>query len=75
MNAPAQKTALAPESAYKFIEIDQIIPSNTHIQQLRRARSDPAAMAELVASVAAHGVLQAILVRENPEIYEGKDAA
>jgi len=61
MNAPA--TATTPDSAYQFIMLDDIEPSNTHIQQLRRARFDTAAMAELVATVEAHGVLQPILVR------------
>lgn len=63
MNALAHKADLAPQSAYQLIAVADITPSDTHIQQLRRARFDPAAMAELVTSVAAHGVLQPIVVR------------
>ena len=75
MNAPAANTDLAPTSAYKLIEIDSVVPSQTHIQQLRRARFDPATMAELVASVNAHGVLQPIVVRANIAGIEASEDA
>jgi ParB/RepB/Spo0J family partition protein len=72
MNAPATKTDLAASSAYQFLPLGAIEPSSTHIQQLRRARLDPAGMAEMIKSVSAHGVLQAILVR--PLVERGSPA-
>lgn len=66
MNAPAKQKDLAPQSAFQMIAVADIAPSDTHIQQLRRHRFDTAALAELVKSVTAHGVLQPIVVRAAP---------
>ena len=71
MNAPA-KTAELQISAYRPIAIDDISPSNTHIQAMRRARFNQAALDELSASVRTLGVLQPILVRPHPESEQHK---
>ena len=68
MNAPAKAKDLAPANVMQLIAVDDITPSDTHIQQLRRSRFDQAAMAELIKSVEAQGVLQPIVVRRNPNV-------
>lgn len=68
MNAPTNAKDLAPANVMQLIAVDDIAPSDTHIQQLRRSRFDQAAMAELIKSVEAQGVLQPIVVRRNPNV-------
>ena len=75
MNAPAKQKDLAPQSAYQLIAVADIQTSDTHIQALRRARFDPAALTELVKSVTAHGVLQPIVVRRKATVNEGNPDA
>ena len=63
--APASlaEAALAPAPDSQQIPLAGIELSRTHIQELRRARFDAAALADLAASVKGMGVLQPILVR------------
>jgi ParB/RepB/Spo0J family partition protein len=59
MNAP-EKIATV-----ESIALDLIVPSTTHIQELRRSRFDPKLIAELAESIKAVGVLQPVLVRRS----------
>lgn len=70
MNAPA-----APEAVQTSeLPLERIVPSGTHIQELRRARYDQALLKELANSITEVGVLQAVVVRPDPnttsEFYE-----
>jgi ParB/RepB/Spo0J family partition protein len=59
MNAP-----IAPQAVQTSeLQLADITPSTTHIQELRRARFDPAKLQELADSVKNLGVVQAIVVR------------
>src|SRR5690242_8119240 len=64
MNAPTPAAALAKPSII-MLELASIVPSTTHIQELRRARFDPKLIAELAESIKTVGVLQPILVRRS----------
>lgn len=58
MNAPDHAI-----TAYRPLALDDLAPSGTHIQALRRARFSQPALEELAANIGAHGVLQPVLVR------------
>lgn len=62
MNAPTPAAALAPAS-FESIALSAITPSQTPLQQLRRAHFKEPALAELGESIKTQGVLQPILVR------------
>lgn len=62
MNTTAETIVLSTRIAIK-----SIVPSRTHIQEMRRARFDKAALKELAQSIAEVGVLQPILVRQDPK--------
>ncbi len=62
MNAPD----LGPVAGLYLIDLSRIDPSKTN----PRKRFDAAAMAELTVSVAAHGVIQPILVRPTGSRFE-----
>lgn len=61
MNAPTPLAAVQPTIV--MVAIGNLVPSKTHIQELRRQRFDPKLIGELAESIKAVGVLQAILVR------------
>ncbi len=62
MNAPASPATVAPQSLQQ-IALASLVPSKTHLQELRRARFTKEALAELAASIAKVGILQAIVAR------------
>jgi ParB/RepB/Spo0J family partition protein len=75
MNAPASQSAIgAPISM--TLPIASIVPSKTHIQELRRARFDKKLLEELASSIRQVGVLQPIVVRprgsERHELVAGE---
>ena len=59
MNAPASEAALQPSA----LPLDQIVPSNTHIQLMRRERFSAALLQDLARSITEIGVLQPVVVR------------
>ncbi len=61
MNAPAPAAAIAP--TVEVLPLAAIVPSSTHIQELRRARFTKDALEELANSIRRVGVLQPIVVR------------
>jgi ParB/RepB/Spo0J family partition protein len=61
MNAPIQAAANVPQ--YQILPIASLVPSDTHIQSMRRKRFDPKAMQELADSIGRLGVMQPIVVR------------
>lgn len=62
MNAPTSAAALA-KPTLQMIALGALVPSSTHIQEMRRARFDDNLLKELAISIKAVGVLQPILVR------------
>jgi ParB/RepB/Spo0J family partition protein len=62
MNAPAPAAAIEPQSLEQ-IALASLTPSRTHIQELRRARFNKDALAELAVSIGKVGILQAIVAR------------
>jgi ParB/RepB/Spo0J family partition protein len=62
MNAPAPAAAIEPQ-ALEHVALASLTPSRTHIQELRRARFDKNALAELAVSIGKVGILQAIVAR------------
>lgn len=65
MNAP-QTAAELSKPTISMLALSELVPSNTHIQELRRARFDQKLITELAESIKGVGVLQAILVRPLP---------
>jgi len=65
MNAPAPAGVLAKPTV-EVLPLAAIVPSTTHIQELRRARFTKEALAELADSIRRVGVLQPIVVRPRP---------
>jgi ParB family chromosome partitioning protein len=63
MGEPAAPTAAAPSGAPRTLPIEALEPSPFQA----RATPDPAALAELAASIKEHGILQPILVRPTPK--------
>ena len=61
MNAPTPAAALA-KPVDEVIALADIVPSKTHVQELRRARFDDKALEDLAASIRQVGVLQPIVV-------------
>jgi ParB/RepB/Spo0J family partition protein len=59
MNSPIAPAAVQTSE----LPLADIVPSNTHIQQMRRLRFDPAMLQELCNSIKEIGVLQAVVVR------------
>lgn len=69
MNAPATPAAVSPNVV--MLAVGALKPSSTHIQELRRSRFKPEAIAELADSITqTGGVLQPIVVRPNGKGYE-----
>ncbi|HKQ24127.1 MAG TPA: ParB/RepB/Spo0J family partition protein [Burkholderiales bacterium] len=70
MNSPVAPSAVQTSE----LPLARIVHSGTHIQELRRARYDQASLKELANSIAEVGVLQAVVVRPDPntasEFYE-----
>lgn len=66
MNAPATAASLQP-TAYRMLAIDDLFPSDTHIQALRRARFNQNALAELAVGIRELGVMQPIIARPRPD--------
>jgi ParB/RepB/Spo0J family partition protein len=62
MNAPTPAAVLAKPTD-EVLPLAAITPSTTHIQEMRRARYDQKALAELAASIKVVGILQPIVVR------------
>lgn len=65
MNARSPAPLAEPE--VDLIPVDGIAPSQTQVQQLRRKRFDPAALADLAASLLKSGQLQPVVVRPHPD--------
>lgn len=63
INATPAAASLKPAPMFRTITRDQIAPSQTHIQQMRRARFDMPALTDLAANIRAMGILQPIVVR------------
>jgi ParB family chromosome partitioning protein len=63
MGEPAAPAAAAPAGAPRTLPIEALEPSPFQA----RATPDPAALAELAASIQEHGILQPILVRPKPK--------
>lgn len=69
MNVPAAVAAVvAPRISGEvmLLPLADLVPSSTHIQELRRARFDKKALEDLAESVRKVGVLQPIVVRPHP---------
>ena len=62
MNAPTTAAALA-KPTLQLLAVSTLVPSSTHVQELRRARFDKKALEELAKNVAEVGILQHPLVR------------
>lgn len=62
MNAPTNAAALA-EPKLKMIALSLIIPSSTHIQEMRRERFDAKVTKELAESIKSVGILQPPVAR------------
>jgi ParB/RepB/Spo0J family partition protein len=69
MNAPATAAALAKPSL-QLLKVAAIVPSKTHVQEMRRARFDQAAMKELARNIADVGILQPPLARPLGDKHE-----
>lgn len=62
MNAPVTAIQLAP-ATLKILKLDQLTPSATHVQAMRRKRFGEDKLQELADSIKKVGILQAIVVR------------
>jgi ParB/RepB/Spo0J family partition protein len=63
MNAPAKAEVAAVAALADLIPLTSITPSETHIQEMRRARFSKDALAQLADSIKTVGVLQPVVVR------------
>ncbi len=68
MNAPAAPAAMQTSA----LPLDQITPSNTHIQLMRRERFSAPLLQDLARSISEIGVLQAIVVRPAGGVNAGR---
>lgn len=65
MNAPTAPAALAQ---FTHLRVDELVPSQTRVQALRRARFTDTELQELAASLRAQGMLQPIVARPRRDL-------